>query len=478
MAWLPRSLLSLVLGCLDVCEVCQSCRSVCKLWLATPVSWAKLRLMSVKEAGVARLLAEALFVQEVAVWTNVDLLPFLMVWPRLKRVETASPQLSDASLLVLAYLPELEELDLRTSRHVSDVGLQHLSRLSQLKVLRLDSSYGDQQNFGDDGLHHLLSTLTRLEKIELQMAMTRRGLRALPLLENLCNLDLHSSSLQNDALVVVAQCGKLERLSLARCLSLSDFSCLASLRALRNLTLTRTGLRDSGLATVCALALDRLNISECYEVTDSGLAHLSKCVSLQTLVMCKCQVSNRGVTHLAALQALIELDVHGCIYLTDQALDHIALLPVQELRISRLQPHVIPAFLRKLIWQRPNNASFGPLRTCTHLTALEVTDRDTHACLLDLWMLPLSLLTLTLCRTDIDDDALRHLARLSGLERLVIELCRNFTGSGLQHLRALLSLRTICVYSEKNLRRDLLPGTLPALKSLRWNGCELLTFES
>ena len=470
MAKLPNVLVSLALGFLDVSEVCARCRAVCKLWLTVPVRWSTLSLLNENEVKEAGATCEPLFVRSVILWSQLTLLPCVDAWPRVGTVRTLYPTVTDDCLCVVASLPELQELDLMTTRHVTDVGLERLSRLSQLKALRLVNRY-EHQNFSDEGVHRLLSHLTGLEKLEFATAVTAKGLRALASLPNLRHLELHSSALQNDVFFILAQCDGLQRLSLARCALLSDFACLSSLRGLLDLTLKATELRDTGLAAVCALPLQSLDISDCFEVTDNGFKHIGLCVSLRKLIINGCLVTDNGFRHLRALHVLTRLGAQECELLTDQALDCVTLLPLQELEISDLQPLVCLPSLRKLRWRTPDNASFTPLCTWVRLEKLEV-----DGCVLDLWMLPLSLLKLRLSDTDIDDEALRHLARLAGLRTLTLRTlygCRKFTGSGLRYLRPLRFLHTICVHSDNEMR-VCPPVAMPALTSLRWNHREML----
>lgn len=179
--------------------------------------------------------------------------------------------ISDAELLQVGYLRQLEELHVSSLR--TDAGLANLEGLGKLRKLFL---YGPE--FTDAALAHL-KRLTRLRTLGL------------------------SNCLVTDAGLVH----------------------LNELSSLQVLGLTNCKVGDAGLAQLQRRnGLLELGLSGC-NVTDAGLAHLEQLSKLQHLLLRRTHVTDAGMPHLSGLTRLIYLDLAETA-VTDAGLEHLKAL--------------------------------------------------------------------------------------------------------------------------------------------------------
>jgi internalin A len=85
---------------------------------------------------------------------------------------------------------------------------------------------------------------------------------------------------------------------------------LERLTNLRHLNLVGTGITNTGLSCVAGLEkLEELDLSYCPSITDAGLAHLKGLRSLRSLGLERTSISDAGLEHVAELRNLRELDI-------------------------------------------------------------------------------------------------------------------------------------------------------------------------
>ena len=139
---------------------------------------------------------------------------------KLKKLRLARNQVSDTALQTLSVCTSLEELDLSEDSLITDAGMAHLAKLTQLKKLNL---WRDQ--ISDDGAL-MLAPLTKLEWLNLDN--TKLSNAGLPVLRKMTALTfLHLGSTQITAAGAPA---------------------LFHLKSLKDLKITRTALGSSDAA--------------------------------------------------------------------------------------------------------------------------------------------------------------------------------------------------------------------------------------
>lgn len=186
-------------------------------------------------------------------------------------------------------------LDLRGSQNLTDRGLLQLTHLHRLKVARLDHCH----------------------------SLTGRGLLALSHSHQLHTLSLtHCRRLTDEAVIHIAHLGSsLQTLALDGCRCLTDraLTAMADLHHLLRLDLGQCDLlTDHGLAQLEHLsALQELSLGWCRQITDAGLDCLTqqkgRDQNLRVLILARCHhLTDDGLSYLARLQSLEELNLNGC----------------------------------------------------------------------------------------------------------------------------------------------------------------------
>lgn len=178
----------------------------------------------------------------------------------------------------LRYIPEgIETLDLSYASKISDIGLQHLQRLKNLKVLKLHYCHGIR----DHGLEYVAQchNLTHLD-----IGLTRlssKGFEKLHGLQNLYHLDIRGCVLGSTVL---------------------------------------------GLASLCKIrSLKSLSLSGNHGVDDGCLQAISFHNGLRTIHMRQCRkVSDYGILALARMNSLERLDITGCSRVTQRSIQKLS----------------------------------------------------------------------------------------------------------------------------------------------------------
>lgn len=276
--------------------------------------------------------------------------------------------LTDTGLAYVAELPSLKGLyfEGKDSR-VTDAGLQHLGKLDSIEELYLKG-----ERMGDAGLAYL---------------------RDLPRLKYLC---LYGSRFTDKGMVHVKEMASL------RILSFHEDLCR---------------ITDAGLADISQMPeLEILCLHGMKDITDTGIAHLSKMRSLRKLEIGSSQITDRGLAYLKQIKTLERLDLpQNQKGITDAGLAHIGELPnLNALQISRI--HFVDPKMNKEYY----------------------TDKGLEA------LVKCRLLEdLSLGSIGITDAGMDHVAKLTALKSLLLFGCENITDNGLARLAELKSLTSL-----------------------------------
>ena len=236
-------------------------------------------------------------------------------------------------------------------------------------------------------------------------------LASLPFLKSLDVSGL--ASISNNTLEIISHhCSNLTMLNASYCRSLTvtGLSSIAKrCSKLMDLQLAHcTGLDDEALFVIASLPqLKRLNIAHCPLVTDHGLVHLSKSLSMpvfRLLNVSNCpQVSDAGLTPLVTeAKGLKTLELANCRHLTDNAVSAISM------NCSSLE-HL-------------------DLEECIHITDAALNGIALHlsTCI--------KAISLSYCDSITDEGAIALLRGCQHLERLELDNCSRITD---QLLRAI-----------------------------------------
>jgi len=310
----------------------------------------------------------------------------------LRSLNLGQTDVTDKGLRYIKNLKSLEYLDIPP--RLTDRGMAYIAELTTLKGLYLGGVRISQVT--DAGLRHL-SKLTSLEELYLRgERMSDDGLaylRALPRLEYLC---LFGSHFTDRGMVHIKAIPSL------RILSFHQGLCQ---------------ITDVGMVQISEMPkLQILCLHEMKNITDDGLAHLSKLRSLKKLNIGGSQVTDRGLAYLSQIKTLEHLDLpqrqKG---ITDKGLAYLGTLPnLKYLSISRT--HFNDPKMNKEYY---TDKGLAELAKCRLLEELNIGS------------------------IGITDDGIDHILKLKNMEKLMLFGCDNVTDKGLTKLTALKSLREL-----------------------------------
>jgi Leucine-rich repeat (LRR) protein len=423
-------------------------------------------------------------------------LPHLAELPALADLSLRSCRIDERSLLLLTDLPALRRLDLSLNDH-SDVALAALAGLTELEVLHVGSKHltgyglrhlaglGKLRALGVSGMREVLGHLRRLRHLPLEtldlsdaelrsdslsglfghplrslclfgVALDDEGFKHLGGLPELRRFRVfgHKCKVTSRSMTYLALCSRLEELSLDD-LGVGDLGLyrLARLGGLRRLDLSRTLITEDGVRVIGALSgLRELELTVC-DLHEESLSCLAALPHLERLRLGAYNsdlpwrprpkrniwgeeeekeihepafhwVTDRGMQHIGALRGLTWLELPWS-YVTDEGLRHLrGLQRLQRLRIGGLFT--------------------GPgLRHLAGLTGLwDLHLDDSPICgryLGPVARLP-RILSLSLRRTQVDDEGLRrHVSRMASLRYLCLDGAP-VTPRGLRHVAGLPNL--------------------------------------
>jgi Leucine-rich repeat (LRR) protein len=246
-------------------------------------------------------------------------------------------RVTDRGMAYVAELPLLRGLYIEAmDSRITDAGLQHISKATSLEELVL---WGERM--GDAGLIHLRG-LPRLKYLFLRGPhFTDAGCVHLKDIPSLRMLSYHEgvARITDAGLVHIADIPNLESLCLHGMKNITDdgIAHLSKMRTLKKLEIGSSQVTDRGLGYLSQLkTLERLELPQDQKgITDTGLAYLAQLTNLRHLAisrihyvdpkMNKNYYTDKGLEALVKCRNLEELSI-GSIGVTDAGMDHIAKL--------------------------------------------------------------------------------------------------------------------------------------------------------
>lgn len=210
----------------------------------------------------------------------------------------------------------LKNLNIRSCRHVSDLGIAHISGLTESVAGNTDLnnlSLQDCQKITDVALSNIARGLQKLEVLNLSFCCGVRdiGLAHLASLKCLKKINLRScDNIGDEGVSTLAYgCSFLTSLDVSFCDRISDDSLIHiahSLYNLKHLELGSCCITDEGLHAIARNLQDIrvLNLGQCINVTDIGLSYIAE--------------NLRNVT---------SIDLYGCTKVTKTGLNQIVQMP-------------------------------------------------------------------------------------------------------------------------------------------------------
>ncbi|CUA69166.1 SCF E3 ubiquitin ligase complex F-box protein grrA [Rhizoctonia solani] len=208
------------------------------------------------------------------------------------------------------------------------------------------------------------------------------------------------SELSDHLISRIADCTRLERLTLVSCVNLTDGSLEGILSKMPNLValdLTGVGsVTDRSITAVSRIAsrLQGINLGGCKLITDEGITQLARnCTLLRRVKLAGLQVTNESVTLLARqCPLLLEMDLTGCTSISNDAIREIWACSghIRELKLGMIGSALtddafpVPADPQPPRMITSPNGSQSPALTLPPETGLTTTRSFEHLRILDL----------------------------------------------------------------------------------------------
>ncbi|MDO5565116.1 MAG: hypothetical protein Q4G59_00570 [Planctomycetia bacterium] len=391
-------------------------------------------------------------------------------------------KLSDIDMAELAKCSCLQSLFLH-SCYVTQQGYSSLVQMQQIDSLYLGGLQIDGIDIGDEHLPSLKS-LSSLHSLELGYSerITDLGLDALAELPQLKLLSLSDIKLKGDGFTRLTQ---IKSIAIGWYSSNTDrlLTHLVPLTQLENVHIGCSDFSDAGLATLAQLPrLQKLVIQIGFSsITDKGVTALKSATSLRMLILSSCpKVTDRGIASLSELVNLESLKL-GCEKLTDASMKSISqLVRLEYLDISSCEK-VSAAGLAllsgltcisklSLPYKSKPEAYLPAIKTFTQLDELDCGHSTVTDDLLSniAGMVHLRKLKLSTC-PNLTDQGMSVLSSLQKLEMLDLFGNAWLTDDGLRHIASLKKLRWLDLSGCSSLPDDCI-STLTQLPDLQWLG--------
>lgn len=208
-------------------------------------------------------------------------------------------------------LNKLEEIRLGGCTGITNENLKELRVCPNLRNLWMANC--EDSCIDDDGI----KILCEFELEELGLGKCNITDKGCYLLRESTIRDLYfwKCKIGNEGLESLSTMRSLTMLGITECTKITRFESLRHIKGLECLNVEGTKITDEGL---CGLThLRSLNISECGLISDKGVAQILHCERLEELWLEYVKITDEGLLSLGALGNLRELDLKGCVNITD-----------------------------------------------------------------------------------------------------------------------------------------------------------------
>ena len=257
----------------------------------------------------------------------------------LKRLQIRSGNgITNDGLSVLSDLHQLEKLEVftasSTQAKLTGNCLVHISRLESVKYLDVSGV-----DLAEDDFQHF-KRLTEIEILRVRdhgrstLTITDVGAESLGQLTSLESVSVVQYDVTDKGLTRLSRLANLKELNLSRN-QITDLGAqhVGKMLGLEKLVLNATDISDRSVTKFGELKkLEVLGLTGT-EITDRSLAVLSKLPKLEKLYLSRTRVSDEGMKLLARSRTLKVLDVSQCKDVTDKSLSHLSSLPLVTLSL-------------------------------------------------------------------------------------------------------------------------------------------------
>ena len=263
-------------------------------------------------------------------WASDDDVERLVQIKTLKRLDLSFTFVTDVGVQHLQQLTELEDLNLDTAEALTDASANYLRANKSLRRLVLRGV-----DITDVGMPYL-AALTRLKSLNLSHTMVGDvGLESLPALSELEDLDLGGTRITGRNLNFLKLLPKLRRLNFGGIQHRNGGACwtptiidldMDTVGLLSNLEQLGLGVGTSLGRTGKPVGAGNCHVTGGIQITDFGVAKLTKLSKLRRLDISGANVTPGGLKVLEKLPQLERLSVWNCGKLDDSAAPGLAAL--------------------------------------------------------------------------------------------------------------------------------------------------------
>ncbi|GKY95273.1 hypothetical protein MPSEU_000489400 [Mayamaea pseudoterrestris] len=342
--------------------------------------------------------------------------------------------LTDRSMKAIEDLCSLRRLDISRCDLITDEGLESLENLSALEELSL----GWCRRITDAGMDYFTRQPHRERNLRVlnvaRCAITNTGVEFIGRLQALEQLDMNGcNNISSSALATtVGRLMHLTNLNASYCPGILRARFQGRVESLKVLDLRYSAVSNAHLLRFTTLpALEELNLDSC-DVGDVAITYLADndvCPNLLSLDMADCNdLTDAGMAKIAKFRKLVRLSLFCC-NITDAGLGHLSQLT--DLEVLNLDCRLV------------TDDGLLPLRNLEKLKCLDVfAGRITDIGCGHLANIT-SLESLELCGGGVGDFGCRELAKLDKLETLNLAQNNRITNRGAVALGALTKLKTL-----------------------------------
>ena len=335
----------------------------------------------------------------------------------LRELEMESTRVTSKSMRFIGKMKSLERL--WTSSRTTDAALAHIAELPSLKALYLTADYCTNA-----GLRHL-EKLTSLEEMQFFMSPKRN----------------HQARVDDDGLIHLTKLDSLTHLWLRGNFTGDGLVYLKEMDSLKLLMVAPWIATDAGLDHIGDIpGLEVLSLSHSKNITDRGLAHLTRLKTLKKLNLGSTPITDNGLVHLKEIKSLEQVDLPASTD-TDRGLALLSELPgIRRLEVG-MQTH--SRITDKGLEHAAKHAELESLEISGQGITIEGMDHIAGMTTLK----NLHLFSVGPYRhRQMTDEWLSKLTALRSLERLELPRNGTFTLSAISRLNNLRSLKTLRVY--------------------------------
>lgn len=233
--------------------------------------------------------------------------------------------ITDSSMQCVSHFVNLQWLSLSNCQKITSSGIVYVQQLTQLKVLVLDDTAIDNQAL------QTVKKLSNLEQLSLvRCDITDTAVESIASLQRLCVLSLKATNITDETLRTLSSVTTLQELNLENCsISPGALQPIQKYTQLRKLFFSSVQFNSTSMHALSGCSqIEKLHMEECV-ISDVDMRYLEH-LPLRILVLDQTQITDVALEIIGRCTHLEELSLTQCYWITDHGIA--ALQNLQKLR--------------------------------------------------------------------------------------------------------------------------------------------------